>query len=147
MTYRNVLVGTDGSETASIAVRQAAQLARAFDARLWIVTAFTPRPDPNVDLGEVPDELRWRVTDSGAAEARVAEAKAIAREVGVTDVGGRVEQGDPASVLVTTAQETNTDVIVVGSKGMASPTRFVLGSVPNKVSHHAPCDVIIVHTA
>ena len=55
--------------------------------------------------------------------------------------------GDPAEMLVETAEDTGADLIVVGSKGMASATRFVLGNVPNKVSHHAPCDVMIVHTA
>jgi nucleotide-binding universal stress UspA family protein len=49
-------------------------------------------------------------------------------------------------MLIEAAEDTGGDLIVVGSKGMASAARFVLGSVPNKVSHHAPCDVIIVHT-
>jgi nucleotide-binding universal stress UspA family protein len=57
-----------------------------------------------------------------------------------------VGKGDPAEMLIEAAEDTGGDLIVVGSKGMASATRFVLGSVPNKVSHHAPCDVIIVHT-
>ena len=59
----------------------------------------------------------------------------------------RVDSGDPASLLIDAADHMGGDVIVVGSKGMTSAKRFVLGSVPNKVSHHAPCDVIIVHTA
>ena len=54
---------------------------------------------------------------------------------------------DPASLLIDAADDSGGDVIVVGSKGMTSAKRFVLGSVPNKVSHHAPCDVVIVHTA
>jgi nucleotide-binding universal stress UspA family protein len=57
-----------------------------------------------------------------------------------------VEEGDPADVVLSTADLRSADVIVVGSKGMSSPSRFLVGSVPNKISHHAPCDVIIVHT-
>ena len=59
----------------------------------------------------------------------------------------RVDSGDPASLLIDAADDSGDDVIVVGSKGMTGAKRFILGSVPNKVSHHAPCDVIIVHTA
>jgi nucleotide-binding universal stress UspA family protein len=67
--------------------------------------------------------------------------------MGVDDVVLRVDSGDPASLLIDAADDSGGDVIVVGSKGMTSAKRFVLGSVPNKVSHHAPCDVVIVHTA
>jgi nucleotide-binding universal stress UspA family protein len=56
------------------------------------------------------------------------------------------ERGEPAEALITVAEERGGDLIVVGSRGMSSPSRFLLGNVPNKVSHHAPCDVIIVHT-
>jgi nucleotide-binding universal stress UspA family protein len=57
-----------------------------------------------------------------------------------------VAAGDPASALIEAAEDTLADVIVVGSRGMTGASRFLLGSVPNKVSHHAPCDVLIVHT-
>jgi len=58
-----------------------------------------------------------------------------------------VDSGDPAEMLIDTAENSGGDLIVVGSKGMTSAKRFILGNVPNKVSHHAPCDVVIVHTA
>jgi len=60
MAYRNVIVGTDGSETAELAVRHAAYLAKAFGARLTIVTAFAPQPASPTDLTEVPEDLKWR---------------------------------------------------------------------------------------
>ena len=146
MGYRNVVVGTDGSETASAAVRHAAQLAKAFDARLTVVTAYVQTPGAGADAADVPDELRWMVTDVVGAEERAGAGKSVATEVGLTDVRTRVGKGDPAEMLIEAAEDTGGDLIVVGSKGMASASRFVLGSVPNKVSHHAPCDVIIVHT-
>ena len=67
--------------------------------------------------------------------------------MGVADVRTRSEPGDPADALIDAAEDTGGDVIVVGSRGMTGATRFFLGSVPNKVSHHAPCDVLIVSTA
>ena len=146
MGYRNVIVGTDGSATAELAVRHAATLAKAFGARLTIVTAFAPAPTSPTDLSEVPDDLRWRITDSAAADERAESAQKIAKEVGVKEVRRRTSAGDPATAIIEVAEDTGGDLIVVGSKGMASPSRFVLGSVPNKVSHHTPCDVMIVHT-
>ena len=55
-------------------------------------------------------------------------------------------EGDPADAILDVAEETKADLIVVGNKGMTGAKRFLLGSVPNKVSHHAPCDLIIVRT-
>ncbi len=148
MPYRNVVVGTDGSETAELAVRHAAQLAQAFGARLTIVTAFLADPEEEARrLQEAPPDIRWAITDATSADERARHGREIAREVGVNDVSIRVDSGDPATLLIDAADETDGDVIVVGSKGMTGAKRFILGSVPNKVSHHAPCDVIIVHTA
>jgi nucleotide-binding universal stress UspA family protein len=98
------------------------------------------------ERSEVPDDLQWMVTDAAGAEDLAGRAKDIARQAGVKDVRTRVAPGDPAAALIDTAEDTLADVIVVGSKGMTGASRFVLGSVPNKVSHHAPCDVLIVHT-
>jgi len=148
MPYRNVVVGTDGSETAELAVRHAAELAKAFGARLTVVTAFIPRPEEEAKrLQEAPEDVRWAITDSTSADERARQARTIAREAGVEDVVLRVDSGDPAALLIDAADDSGGDVIVVGSKGMTSAKRFVLGSVPNKISHHAPCDVVIVHTA
>ena len=148
MPYRQVVVGTDGSETASEAVRHAADLAAACGARLTIVSAFTKDPDAEQRAqAEVPEELRWRMTDAAAAESKANEARKAAQKAGCKEVSVEVAAGDPADVVIEAAKFRNADVIVVGSKGMTSASRFVLGSVPNKISHHAPCDVIIVRTA
>jgi nucleotide-binding universal stress UspA family protein len=148
MPYRNVIVGTDGSETAELAVRHAAEVAKAFGAKLTIVTAFVSQPEEEAKrLEEAPEDVRWAITDATSADERAGKGRAIAREVGVDDVAVHVDSGDPASLLIDAAGETGGDVIVVGSRGMTGAKRFILGSVPNRVSHHAPCDVMIVHTA
>ena len=110
------------------------------------MTAYAPAPATPTDIAEVPEDLKWRITDSAAADERAERAQIIAKEVGVKEVRRRTSSGDPASAIIEVAEDTGGDLIVVGSKGMASPSRFVLGSVPNKVSHHTPCDVMIVHT-
>ena len=144
--YRSVVVGTDGSPTAELAVREAAQMAAAFDAQLTVVTAFVHSSGDGRALSDVPEELRWRVSGAGGAEDIASNAKHVAREAGATKVRTRVAAGDAADALVEAAEDTGADLIVVGSKGMTSAARFLLGSVPNKISHHAPCDVLIVHT-
>lgn len=148
MGYRSVLVGTDGSASAERAVEHAAGLARAFDARLTILTAFAPQPVHDVQRAqaEAPADLRWMLTDASQAEDRAGSGKALAARLGVTQVRTRVARGDPAEALVETADDVGADLIVVGSKGMTGTGRFLLGSVPNRVSHHAPCDLLVVHT-
>jgi nucleotide-binding universal stress UspA family protein len=148
MGYRRLVVGTDGSETAAMAVRQAAELARSFDAELLVVTAFVPQPPVDRGLDQVPDDIKWQITDSAVAEEHAVKAMAIAVQAGLDreKVHALSERGDPSESLVRVADERGGDLIVVGSKGMNSASRFLLGNVPNRVSHHAPCDVLIVHT-
>ena len=55
-------------------------------------------------------------------------------------------KGNPAEAILDVAEEQGADLIVVGSKGMQGSRRFLLGSVPDKISHHAPCSVLIVRT-
>ena len=148
MPYSSVVVGTDGSETAEAAVRHAAQQAKLFGARLTVVTGFTPHPEKEARLqAQAPADVRWLITDAASADERARRGRAIARELGLEEVVIRVDSGDPATLLLDAADDMHAGVIVVGSKGMTSAKRFVLGNVPNKVSHHAPCDVVIVHTA
>ena len=147
MPYRNVVVGTDGSETATEAVRHAARLAKANGARLTVVTAFVPHQEETARArSEAPEEIKWRITESAEADEKAGAAKHIAAEEGATNVHVRSAPGDPAAALIEVAEDTGADVIVVGSRGMSSASRFLLGNVPNKISHHAPCDVLIVHT-
>lgn len=147
MTYRRVVVGTDGSPTATLAVEQAAGLAAAFGSELLIVTAYQSRAR-EAPQG-APEDILWRITDSGVANdhARHAAHVAVTRGVPAGQVHAIAEPGDAADALVGIAEARGGDLIVVGSKGMTSATRVLGGNVPNRVSHHAPCDVMIVHTA
>ncbi len=148
MTYTSVVVGTDGSSTAELAVEQAAQVAAASGARLIVVTAYTPKGDALVDqAGEaVPDDLRWVLTDRVQAESKAQRGREIAAEQGASGIVAQAVAGAPGDALLEAAQDFNADLIVVGSKGLTGAARFVLGSVASAVSHHAPCDVMIVHT-
>ena len=137
VTYRTVVVGTDGSETAQLAVRHAGKVAADNAARLVVVTAYEPHGDELVAKeAQAPEDIRWALTDRVQAEELAQKGRAIAQEQGATGIVAQAIAGSPADVLIEAAHDFGADVIVVGSKGLTS-----------SVSHHAPCDVLIVHTA
>jgi nucleotide-binding universal stress UspA family protein len=145
--YKSVVVGTDGSETAELAVRHAARVAAAAKARLVVVTAYEPHGDVEAKQTlDAPEDLRWRLTDRNQAETKARHGRELASGEGATGVVVQAVAGQPAEVLLESAKDFNADLIVVGSKGLTSAARFVLGSVASSVGHHAPCDVLIVHT-
>jgi nucleotide-binding universal stress UspA family protein len=124
-----VAVGTDGSATANKAVSEAAELARRFDAKLVLLSAFDdsrkPTTDPDQDI-----ELQW-ATNPAARVKSILEA--LESEL----------SGSGLEVLVRLADECGADLLVIGNRGMK---RRVLGSVPNTVTHKAHCSVLVVKT-
>lgn len=146
--FASILVGTDGSATARTAVHYAIDLARELGARLLIVSAYEPVSSlrPREDSSELPRDVQWMVNPREDVLATLAAAAQEASGVGVEQVETFARQGDAADAILDVAEEQRCDLIVVGNKGMTGAKRFLLGSVPNKVSHHAPCSVLIVRT-
>ncbi len=144
--FSSIVVGIDGSETAREAVRQATALAASVGARIELVSAYEPVSDVRLrESVPVPRDLHWIINPREDVEATLAAAASEIREAGVpVEVFAR--QGDPADAILDVAEERGSDLIVVGNKGMTGAKRFLLGSVPNKVSHHAPCSVLIIRT-
>ena len=121
--YKDILVGTDGSATARIAVDRAVDVAKSAGARLTVVSVG--RPDK---AGKVVEAEATRLADAGV------------------DVRTKTVDGDPSSGLLQEVEEGGYDLLVVGNKGMTGASRFFLGSVPNKVSHHVQRSLLIVRT-
>ncbi len=144
----SIVVGTDGSETADKAVREAAALASQLGASIEIVSAYAPSSNQRLreEARQAPEDTQWRMTGREDVDAKLQDAQGIAEEAGVKQVNLHAREGDPADALLDVAEERGSDLIVVGNKGMSGAKRFLLGSVPNKVSHHAPCSVLIVRT-
>ena len=145
--FQSIVVGTDGSDTATQAVRQAVDLAAAVNAKVKLVSAYEPVPAQRLreERRDTPEDLQWAIGPREDVDSTLDAAAAIARDAGVeADVYPR--QGDPADAILDVAEEQEADLIVVGNKGMTGAKRFLLGSVPNKVSHHAPCSVLIIRT-
>ena len=124
MPYETVLVGTDGSLTAGRAVARAVELAAGTGARLLVAY----------------------VGDPGTGRTVLDGVARLHAEAGVR-LETRLLEGDPADALLGLAEAEPADVLVVGNKGMTGAQRFLLGSVPNKISHQAKCDVLIVDTS
>ena len=145
--FASIVVGTDGSQTAGEAVRQAVALAKQHGARLDVVSAYEPVSAGRLreEAQQVPGDLQWMVNPREDVDATLSEASAEAEAAGV-EVAIYARQGDPADAILDVAEERGADLIVVGNKGMTGAKRFLLGSVPNKVSHHAPCSVLIIRT-
>jgi nucleotide-binding universal stress UspA family protein len=144
--FSSIVVGIDGSETAREAVRQATVLARSVGARIELVSAYEPVSDARLrEVIAVPQDLHWIINPREDVEATLEAAAAEIREAGVA-VEVFARQGDPADAILDVAEERGSDLIVIGNKGMTGAKRFLLGSVPNKVSHHAPCSVLIIRT-
>ena len=145
--FDRIVVGTDGSGTATQAVKTAVELAKISNAKLEIVSAYEPVPQSRLRdeqegiSGDVSHAINPRedvqfVLDKAAAVAKNAQVEVVTHP----------REGDPADAILDVAEENDADLVLVGNKGMTGARRFLLGSVPNKISHHAPCDVWIVKT-
>jgi nucleotide-binding universal stress UspA family protein/nitrite reductase/ring-hydroxylating ferredoxin subunit len=120
--YEHVVIGTDGSATATEATRKGLSLARALEAKVTLVYVGDPL------VGAVVLEDAARAAD------------------GVPEVRTRPEEGDPAERIVEVAGDESADLVVVGNKGMAGARRYLMGSVPSQVAHRSPVDVLIAKT-
>ena len=142
---RTIAVGTDGSETAAKAVDFAIEMAERYGSRLVIASSYTPVPEDRLakEQADAPQEIQWSINPMEDVDATLREVEEKAKERGVKTVA-EARQGDPADVLCEIAEQHEADVLIVGNKGMH---RRILGSVPNSVSHKAPCSVLIVKTA
>ena len=149
-----VAIGVDGSETAAIALDMGVEVARRFDAKVVLLSAIraskTTRSSSSIataglataGLAIDPIELDWAYEKAARVRHVLESTEARLRRAGL-DCMTMFDEGDAGEVLVRLAEECNADLLVVGSKGMQ---RRVLGSVPNTVTHKAPCSVLVVKT-
>jgi nucleotide-binding universal stress UspA family protein len=145
--FDRIVVGTDGSETAAEAVRTATGLAKLSGGSLEIVCAYEPVPAERLRLESegITGDVSHAVNPRQDVQFVLDKAAAVAKKEGVAVVT-HPREGEPADAILDVAEENNADLVIVGNKGMTGARRFLLGSVPNKISHHAPCDVWIVRT-
>ncbi|MGZ4192640.1 MAG: universal stress protein [Solirubrobacteraceae bacterium] len=140
----SIVVGTDGSSTAKRAVSEAVRLAQALGAPVHVVSAFEP---VHAKVAGAPDGAAkvWQPLPDDEVERILGEAVAGVRLAGLEATPHAIRK-DAADALLAVADEVGATMIVVGSKGMRGARRLALGNVPNKVSHRARCNVLIVAT-
>jgi nucleotide-binding universal stress UspA family protein len=123
---------------------QATALAKALGSKIHVVSAFEPLR--GVRIAGAPEGAAevWDIKPDSAVQAILEQTAASVRMSGV-EAEMHAVRGDPADALLELAEQENAELIVVGNRGMHGVKR-VLGSVPNKVSHHAGCSVLIIST-
>lgn len=136
-----ILVGIDGSEPAKKALEYASSLGTKNNSFLYIVHV----------IEEFSGSMRaWEQRDSYVKELRshsyelLKENESNAKELGVTKIYIIGEEGDAAEKILLVAKNKEVDTIVIGSRGLSTAKEFLLGSVSQKITHHAKCPVIIV---
>ena len=139
--FSTIAVGTDGSATASEAVRAAAEIARRFEAGLVLLSAYRESGEAVTDPGG--DEEQWAFNPVARLREILARTEADLKREGIA-VSTLIDDGQPADVLIRLAEECGADLLVIGNRGMQ---RRMLGSVPNTVTHRAPCAVLVVKTS
>jgi len=141
---QTVAVGTDGSGTADKAVDFAIEMAARYEARIVFISAYVPVRESRLqrEARDAPEDLQWTINPAEDVDAVLRECEERAEEKGLRWTS-EAREGDAAKILVDLAASNDADVLVIGNKGMR---RKVLGSVPNTVTHNAPCSVMIVKT-
>jgi nucleotide-binding universal stress UspA family protein len=137
--FSTIAVGTDGSATASEAVKAAIGMAKQFGSELVLVSAIS---GPGKTEEGAEEELQWASNPESRTRAILERTEAEVKAEGI-ECRTAVDEGEPADVLVRLAGECGADLLVIGNKGMK---RRVLGSVPNSVTHQAACSVFVVKT-
>jgi nucleotide-binding universal stress UspA family protein len=142
--YKAIVVGTDGSDRAAVAVNEAFALAKMTGAKVHAVHAV--HAAATTGFSDVPGAAQ--ATSAGLRDHADHVGTQLLAEAGRQGVSVEVHnpEGDPADALIRIAEDVDADLVVVGNRGMAGLKRFVLGSVPNKVSHQCPCNLLIVNT-
>jgi nucleotide-binding universal stress UspA family protein/nitrite reductase/ring-hydroxylating ferredoxin subunit len=119
--YRKIFLGTDGSTQAGHALAVATAMARATNGSLTVLHASEDHPDPEL-VGRAVEAVK-----AGGVHAR-----------------GKVLEGPPAKAVIAHADEKGAEVLVLGVWGTGGAQKHLIGSVPHRAAHHAPCDVLVV---
>lgn len=147
MSYRHLLVPTDGSELSTKAVQQAVDLAGSLGARLTVFHVQSNFPISLVGVGELVDPHTVEALVSAArngAERILAEAAAVAEAAGVPCNRDTVVHSQPHAAIVEAAGRHGADLIVMASHGRRGLEGVLLGSETHRVLTHCPCPVLVV---
>lgn len=145
--YQTVVVGTDGSESSLRAVDRAAEIASESNAKLVLVTGYSPpREDPRA--ADILGAEAYKVTGNAPIYEILHDARERAKAAGAKKIEERPIQGAPVDALVDLAEKVGADLLVVGNVGLDARSAIVgrMFSIPGSVATRSKVDVLIVHT-
>ncbi len=140
--FKRIVVAYDGSDHAIKALNTAIELAKAFDSKLDVVEVVDTAALLGMGFAPIPSDVIAQIYNK--AQNDVEQAKKKAQEAGVKDVTSQVLEGDPATSIIEYASKNGADLIVIGSRGLSTFKRLILGSVSSKVVQEARVPVLVV---
>ncbi len=135
---KKLLVPVDGSQSSEEAVKYACSITQKYGSEMTLLCVIPPP----IILGVEAGIIDYRPLEESGHKV-LENMKKIVDSAGLR-ASTRLETGQVADTIINVAKEEGTDLIVIGSRGLSGVKRFLLGSVSNSVSHHAPCPVLIV---
>lgn len=151
LVYKKILMPHDGSEVADRAFEHAIAIAKAFDAKLILLTVITENLSPTFGISSItPQAMKGMISELIAFAKKEAHDK-LERKVAQgtkegVDISHVVAMGNASETIIDMAKKENVDLIVMGSRGLTGMKKIrVLGSVTRNVSEHVTCPVLIVH--
>ena len=140
--FKRIVVAYDGSDQAIKALNTAIELAKAFSSKLDVVEVVDTAALLGMGFAPIPSDVIAQIYNK--AQNDVEQAKKKAQEAGVKDVTSQVLEGDPATSIIEYASKNGADLIVIGSRGLSTFKRLVLGSVSSKVVQESRIPVLVV---
>lgn len=139
---KNIMVATDGSESAAAAVDAAIELARQMGAKLHVLAVRPQRVYGHAGAGPAITEIEEIHGSEHIADAAVERARAVG-----VDATGHVSHGPVADCIVQAATELDVDLLIVGSRGMGAVHGALVGSVSHALVSRSPAPLMIVRHA
>ncbi|MCQ4343917.1 MAG: universal stress protein [Sulfolobales archaeon] len=140
--FKRIVVAYDGSDHAIKALNTAIELAKAFNSKLDVVEVVDTAALLGMGFAPIPSDVIAQIYNK--AQNDVEQAKKKAQEAGVKDVTSQVLEGDPATSIIEYASKNGADLIVIGSRGLSTFKRLILGSVSSKVVQESRVPVLVV---
>ena len=139
---RQILIATDGSETANEAADFGLEMVGCSGAKVYVIYVIETTPYRSVPLDQIWSKEVLEEVEKAGYEA-TSYVEKIAKAAGM-EIESRVLKGDPAEKIVSFAEDNNIDMIIIGSLGKGGYERLVMGSVSEKVVRHAKVPVLVV---
>jgi Universal stress protein UspA and related nucleotide-binding proteins len=141
--FNHILLPSDGSDNALRAAAVAGEMAKKLGSVLTVACVFTPPTDLTAFSGTAALAADTVATIEATQNAVAKRTGKILDEMDV-EYEIRTEIGHPAECILRLAEEEKADLIVIGSRGLSAFKSFLLGSVSDRVVHHAACPVMVV---